>query len=451
MDSLLVLVMVCQLRLGQSSSNGVHLSLGRAPGEMVVSWSTETDDPAVSLRYGTDPLALSLTATVRSKILANKEKDPGPKGVLPPTAGNWRNITVHSATLTSLTVGQTYFYNISHARELFNFTYKLPYSRTGPVNFAVFGDLGVQDQSGASDTMLRLREYYFAGEYDMVLHVGDFAYDLREKGGRRGDQFFDEIEPFASSAPYMTCPGNHERDCVADAQPTASCQDAPYTNYKARFNMPTPSNASSTSMYWSADVGFVHLVSLNVDIMSPGATSLSQETIHEQLTWLRNDLQATANLGRTSWTVVIGHQMMYSTHDAAHVENAKVLREGVAGKFSGIEPLFHEFGVDIYFSGHEHVYEHFARAYASKAQPTGTAHIVVGNAGDREFPYAHPWAYPMLPFERKRIADPSGFGILSVPNASTMVWRQYCSRSGKVLDEHVFSKSVGSFPVLNFV
>ncbi len=67
------------------------------------------------------------------------------------------------------------------------------------------------------------------------------------------------------------------------------------------------------------------------------------------------------------------------------------------------------------------VYEHFARTYASKADHTGTAHIVIGNAGDREFPYAHAWAYPMLPFEHKRIAEPSGFGILNVPNATTMV------------------------------
>merc|ERR1719272_532697 len=109
-------------------------------------------------------------------------------------------------------------------------------------------------------------------------------------------------------------------------------------------------------------------------------SAASQETIQEQLTWLRNDLQAAANAGRTSWTVVVGHQMMYSTHGAAHVQNAKVVREGVAGKFDGLEPLFHEFGVDIYFSGHEHVYEYFARTYASKADPTGTAHIVVGNA-----------------------------------------------------------------------
>ena len=59
------------------------------------------------------------------------------------------------------------------------------------------------------------------------------------------------------------------------------------------------------------------------------------------------------------WIVAIGHEMLYSSHDSGHQAQAKLLREGgVASgvKFAGLEDLFHEFGVDLYFSGHEHVY-----------------------------------------------------------------------------------------------
>ena len=42
-----------------------------------------------------------------------------------------------------------------------------------------------------------------------------------------------------------------------------------------------------------------------------------------------------------------------------------------------------QYGVDLYFAGHEHVYEHFKRVVNSKINARGTAHLVVGNAGNR--------------------------------------------------------------------
>jgi hypothetical protein len=49
--------------------------------------------------------------------------------------------------------------------------------------------------------------------------------------------------------------------------------------------------------------------------------------------------------------------MMYSSHDAGHVAQAKRIRDGVPGQYPGLESLFYEHGVDLYFAGHEHVYE----------------------------------------------------------------------------------------------
>ena len=78
--------------------------------------------------------------------------------------------------------------------------------------------------------------------YDMILHVGDFAYDMDTVGSNFnimiiiklqsfnwtalnncphpfdyfqdnahvGDEFMRQIESIAAYTPYMTCPGNHE-------------------------------------------------------------------------------------------------------------------------------------------------------------------------------------------------------------------------------------------------
>ena len=37
---------------------------------------------------------------------------------------------------------------------------------------------------------------------DMMLHVGDFAYDLDSDGGKVGDQFMVNIEQIAAYTPY---------------------------------------------------------------------------------------------------------------------------------------------------------------------------------------------------------------------------------------------------------
>ena len=75
-----------------------------------------------------------------------------------------------------------------------------------------------------------------------------------------------------------------------------------------------------------------------------------------------------------------------------------------------------------------------------------TAHLVVGNAGNREFPYhAHngsvlPFAFPQPAYEEFRSASPAGFGFLTVHNGSVMTWQQFNARTGGVLDEHVYHR-----------
>jgi hypothetical protein len=44
---------------------------------------------------------------------------------------------------------------------------------------------------------------------DVILHIGDLAYDLQSQNGASGDAFVVETEPLASRIPIHYCPGNH--------------------------------------------------------------------------------------------------------------------------------------------------------------------------------------------------------------------------------------------------
>lgn len=199
-----------------------HLSLGREPGEVVVTWQSPVADTASTLNYGHSPASISTEVTASSSLL--------PNGV----AGAWRNVSVHSASIRGVRHGSTVFYSVSdeHPKRVLNFTATAPHGVPGPTTFAIFGDLGVKEQEGANWTLARLKDTLSTpgSGFDVVLHVGDMAYDLPDDSGRTGDEFLSDLEPIASYIPYMTCPGNHERDCPPSHD--EKCSKPPYTNYR---------------------------------------------------------------------------------------------------------------------------------------------------------------------------------------------------------------------------
>ena len=87
---------------------------------------------------------------------------------------------------------------------------------------------------------------------DLLIHVGDLAYNMDDGEGARGDEFMQREQLVISSIPYMVAPGNHE-------------QAQNFTHYRNRFHMPHNESGSPTPLYYSFDVGTVHFVALDVE------------------------------------------------------------------------------------------------------------------------------------------------------------------------------------------
>jgi hypothetical protein len=443
-------------------NQSVHLSLGTTPGDVIVSWSASRPGGA-KLWFAWPGESPDEPASWGAGVNASSTD------VLNNTDGGdaWRVTYVHHATIprdAGWSEGSTFLYSVSAADGsgsrgacIFNTSGSAQQTRGGgrPATLAIFGDLGVKEQDGANWTLARLKQHLrnndhpYGPHFDAVLHVGDFAYDLKDGGGRTGEEFLTDMQDVASAVPYLTCPGNHERDCPHAVG--EGCTDPPYSNYRGWFgsSMPAPRNASARAMYWSADIGYAHVVSINTDGCLLGHSAAQAAALAEQHAWLEADLaRAHANRAKVPWVVVIGHEMMYSTHDASHVAQAKLLRDGGDMCTDGFEPLFFDYGVDLYFSGHEHVYERFQRTLRGAAHTNATAYIVVGNAGNREFPYMNGSAvagfvYDMPAYESFRAASPSGFGLLELRDPTTMVWTQYNALTGLPIDTHTYKRSDG--------
>jgi hypothetical protein len=61
--------------------------------------------------------------------------------------------------------------------------------------------------SSNAQALGKLQKWAQNGEFDMIFHNGDIAYNMDEQNGRMGDEFMRQIEPAAAYVPYMTSVG----------------------------------------------------------------------------------------------------------------------------------------------------------------------------------------------------------------------------------------------------
>ena len=146
------------------------------------------------------------------------------------------------------------------------------------------------------------------------------------------DLFGRQVEPYASRVPYMTAVGNHEHYFN-------------YSSYSARFQMPSAQSGGYGNFWLSFDHSYAHWIFMSTEHdYTPGSV---------QYNWLLQDLnKAVANRAHVPWIFLVGHRPMYCS-------DAKQYGDYSPGGFlsTHIEPLLLQYNVDMYWSGHQHMYE----------------------------------------------------------------------------------------------
>jgi predicted phosphodiesterase len=182
------------------------------------------------------------------------------------------------------------------------------------VRFAAIGDMGTgkKPQYEVAEQMIRSRQKF---PFEFVIALGD---DLM--GGSSPSDFKSKFEqPYKllldAGVSFYAVLGNH---------------DSPNERFYKPFNM----NGQKYYTYKKSNVRFFALDSNYMD--------------RQQLTWLEKELQ---NSG-SDWKICYLHHPLYSSaafHDAS--TDLRLL----------LEPLFVKYGVQVVFSGHNHVYERVKR------------------------------------------------------------------------------------------
>ncbi|KAI1284906.1 Purple acid phosphatase 21 [Halotydeus destructor] len=398
----------------------VHLSLGGNPTEMMVTWVTmDATVGNATVEFG------------ESSEFGFSESRTGSSSKFTDGGSEKRSMYIHRVLLDGLVPGDRYLYHVGSTdswSDIFELVAIRNDSAFSP-RIAVFGDLGTVN----GQSIPRLQQEVIRRNFDAILHVGDFAYDLDTDNARVGDLFMRQIEPVAAYAPYQTCVGNHENAYN-------------FSNYDNRFSMVNQADGTINNMFYSFNIGPAHIIALSTEYYF--YIEYGWKQIENQFKWLQKDLKEATkpeNRKLRPWIITIGHRPMYcSTDDRDDCKYAdSIIRTGFPVTHDyALEDLLHKYGVDLAFWGHEHLYERMWPVYDGQVlngteqaytDPPATVHITTGSAGCQE--RLDPFVKEPLAWSAKRISD-YGYTHMHIINSTHLDLEQISDdQGGKVVDK----------------
>jgi predicted phosphodiesterase len=318
-------------------------------GSAAVVWTTAEDGPAELAVTGPDGSERRVAAESARRDVAA----PAP----------YDRYTLHVARVDGLQPAGEYRYRIFTAGAELDLD-RPHVLRTAPesgeLRFIVFGDSG----TGSSEQQA-LRDLMREDTFDFALVAGDVAYQYGsyEQFER---YFFDIYDDLLTTHPFWPVPGNH--DYLSDAA-------GPFLDLFV-----LPENAwreSDRERYYSFDWGDAHIVGLDTEAPFYNLTADPDEDMAE---WLAADLAASDK----PWKLVFLHRSPYSS--GPHAGDERVQERLV--------PVFEAGGVDVVFSGHDHVYERtvpLRGGAETTLEDGGILYIVTGGGGAPRYAFNASW------------------------------------------------------------
>ncbi|MFN8626002.1 MAG: metallophosphoesterase family protein [Candidatus Binatia bacterium] len=320
---------------------GPYLQNAQKTG-ITIMW--ETSQPATSkVRYGLERLTpMGDTFMVEVNYTENAGTDTPTK--------------LHAVSLNGLEPHIVYHYRIvsrlpsGEETTSEDAVFRVAPDASTPFSFVVYGDSRHPATSdGAWDTHAKVAQAIHAARPDLVLHTGDLTLDGRQHK-RWLTEFFAPAKSLFSDTPLYATMGNHEANAHW---------------FYDFFSLPPPEN------YYSFDYGNTHFIVLDSYANVKGVADfgvIGKDSAEYR--WLVNDLKSS----KAKWKIVTLHHPIYDSSfqsDPGSLQLRQLL-----------SPLFEQYGVDLVFNGHDHLYE---RSYPMRAGKVdlkhGIPYITSGGGG----------------------------------------------------------------------
>jgi acid phosphatase type 7 len=300
----------------------------------------------------------------------------------------------NQASLSGLTPDTEYAYQISSEGELLHHGALRTAKTAGDFSFLLFGDSG-KGSAAQYQLAARMRSQ----PADFIVHTGDLIYPGGERRHYRG-RFFDPYGELIARMPFWPSLGNH------DVGSRGGAGDA----FREVFVLPEngPAGQTPENNYWFEYAGArLAVIDSNVaeNVLS-GAVA----------PWLS---EVMARPGAT-WKFVVFHHPPY-TH-GKYGNNDAIVRTLV--------PAFEAGGVDVVFSGHDHLYERTIPLLTGAApgpDRRGVVYVVSG-AGGAELYRLRPDPPPI--FAKRHDAGHS-FSHIAI-TGKTLTFRQIAEDGGEI-------------------
>nr|AAX26285.1 unknown [Schistosoma japonicum] len=142
--------------------NQVHIALGEKLSTISITWITQEATENSTVLYGTKLLNMKSTGYAKKFIDGGREQ---------------RSMYIHRVILTDLIANTIYNYkcgSLDGWSSVLQF-HSLPSHPYWSPKLAVYGDMGEVDAFSLPELIHQVKDLH---NYDMILHVGDFAYNM---------------------------------------------------------------------------------------------------------------------------------------------------------------------------------------------------------------------------------------------------------------------------------
>jgi len=254
--------------------------------------------------------------------------------------------TEHELEISNLS-GFKYYYQIENSAGILDSAESEMYFQiapdagtTAPLNAWILGDPGTANQNARN---VRDAYYNYRGtnHTDMILFLGDNAYNRGTDSEYQYAVFEDMYEDLMKKTVSWSCLGNHDGYTA-----NSNSQSGPYYDI---FSFPTNGEsggtASGTEAYYSFDYGNVHFIVLESYETDRAINSPMYD-------WALLDIQSTTQ----DWIVALWHHPAY-TKGSHNSDNNNDSAGSMRDMRENFLPMLEVNGVDLVLSGHSHSYE----------------------------------------------------------------------------------------------